>query len=270
MLDQATYEAGVGEAWGGSFEDLSGGWADNPIFEGFSRNLTFVKGQEFLPITGRSGCGKSTLMYLLAALKWPNEGTIRWTFPDKTKIVWRAGELLSYEERQALRTQYFGFAFQDSTLLPYLTVRQNLAYPLELLGMKARQIEDRVRETLDWVIPKNAEHESVEYFLPKYPVELSGGQRQRIAIAQALTKRPTVLFADEPTGNLDVSTRKEVMGGIGNWLAAGEGKNAFVWVTHHETDPSQYAKNRELRIKMVRNAERRELGYTEADGMAAV
>jgi putative ABC transport system ATP-binding protein len=144
-------------------------------------------------IMGPSGSGKSTLMHILAGLDQPSEGT-----------VWIAGveiSSMSDAELTKLRRQHIGFVFQFYNLLPMLTAQENVLLPLQIAGVKP----DRawVEELLETVgIDGRRSHR---------PSELSGGQQQRVSIARALVTRPTVLFADEPTGNLDSNTSKDVL-----------------------------------------------------------
>lgn len=196
-----------------------------------------------LPVLGRSGSGKSTLLYLLTFLKRPTEGMVRWTFPDGHRAVWGPKGLDKEESTLSLtqiRRQCFGFAYQNSTLTPYLRVRENLRYPLELLGgFSKEEMNRRVHAAMDRVLLRDEagvriEETTPEEFLERFPNELSGGQFQRVALAQAMIHDPYVLFADEPTGNLDADTRQEVMALVDRWLAKGD--RMVIWVTHHRSD----------------------------------
>lgn len=198
-----------------------------------------------LPVLGRSGSGKSTLLYLLTCLKRPQKGWVHWQFPDGHKATWgakgldRGGSTLNLTQ---IRRFCFGFAYQNSTLSPYMTVGENLRYPLELMGGIAKKdIEERVFNTMDQLLlrDKNGhrlESTSPEKFMRRMPNELSGGQFQRVALAQAMIHDPYVLFADEPTGNLDGETRQEVMALVDRWLEKGD--RLVIWVTHHQSDAS--------------------------------
>jgi len=144
-------------------------------------------------IMGPSGSGKSTLMHILAGLDQPSEGT-----------VWIAGvEISSMSDAQLtkLRRQHIGFVFQFFNLLPMLTAEENVLLPLQIAGVKP----DRA-----WVAGL-LETVGIDDRRTHRPSELSGGQQQRVSIARALVTRPTVLFADEPTGNLDSSTSAGVL-----------------------------------------------------------
>ncbi len=160
-----------------------------------------VRHGEFLAIEGRSGSGKSTLMHLLGALDVPDSGQVDYEG--------RPLNDLSNTERSRLRNTHFGFVFQFYHLLPELNVLENtmLAPMIEhsWFGFSARKsdLKARAAELL---------HElGLEHRLRHRPNQLSGGERQRVAIARALMNRPKVLFADEPTGNLDADTGRQIM-----------------------------------------------------------
>ena len=142
---------------------------------------------------GPSGSGKSTLMHILAGLDRPTEGDVE---IDGTPIA-----KLGDTELTKLRREHIGFVFQFFNLLPMLTAEENILLPLELAGGKIDK---------DWT---NSVIESVGLTDRKThrPSELSGGQQQRVAIARALVSKPTVVFADEPTGNLDSTTSQEIL-----------------------------------------------------------
>lgn len=143
-------------------------------------------------IVGRSGSGKTTLLGLLAGLDTPTEGSIEL---DGAKI-----SALSEDERAALRAQRVGFVFQSFQLLPALSALENVMLPLELAGRAG--VEQRARELLQRV--------GLGERLTHTPRQLSGGEQQRVAIARAFACEPAILFADEPTGNLDNRTGKDV------------------------------------------------------------
>jgi putative ABC transport system ATP-binding protein len=144
-------------------------------------------------IMGPSGSGKSTLMHLLAGLDTPTEGSIVVDGVDITK--------LSEKKLTKLRRDTIGFVFQFFNLLPMLTAEENITLPLEIAGTKVdRKWLDELLATVG--IADRRSHR---------PAELSGGQQQRVAVARALVTKPKVLFADEPTGNLDSQSSKEVL-----------------------------------------------------------
>jgi putative ABC transport system ATP-binding protein len=152
-----------------------------------------VRRGELTAVMGPSGSGKSTLMHILAGLDQPTTGTVTIEGEDVTK--------LGDNDLTKLRREHIGFIFQFFNLLPMLTAEENIRLPLELAGGK---IDDKwVDEVIDKVgLSDRRTHR---------PSELSGGQQQRVAIARALASRPTVIFADEPTGNLDSSTSAEIL-----------------------------------------------------------
>ncbi len=155
-------------------------------------NLEINSG-EAVAILGASGSGKSTLLGILAGLDVPTEGRV-WLDSD---------ELFALDEdgRAALRQSMVGFVFQSFQLLPNLTALENVMLPLELGS--ASQIEPQAREMLARV--------GLAERLHHYPKQLSGGEQQRVAIARAFVVRPKILFADEPTGNLDSATGERVI-----------------------------------------------------------
>jgi lipoprotein-releasing system ATP-binding protein len=160
-----------------------------------------VKAGEFLAIEGRSGSGKSTLLHLMGALDQPGAGSI--LFDGKDLASLRCGA------RSRLRNQQFGFVFQFYHLLPELNVLENTLLSAmvrySLVGFRARRADLR-RRAGDILQQLGLEHR-----LRHRPAHLSGGERQRVAIARALMNQPRVLFADEPTGNLDTETGRQIM-----------------------------------------------------------
>jgi putative ABC transport system ATP-binding protein len=157
------------------------------------RNITFaLEPGAFLAIVGPSGSGKSTLLGLLAGLDRPRQGR-----------VWLDGEdlgLLSEDQRARVRADKVGFVFQSFHLISTLTARENVQVPLELKGQDPGR---RAEELLERVGLGDRGHH--------YPAQLSGGEQQRVAVARAFSHRPRLLFADEPTGNLDAATGAKVI-----------------------------------------------------------
>jgi putative ABC transport system ATP-binding protein len=153
------------------------------------KDITFsIQPGEFLAILGPSGSGKTTLLGLLAGLDRPTTGTVSL---DGQEL----GEL-SEDQRARVRVEKIGFVFQSFQLIPTLTAQENVQVPLELRGEV--DASARARELLGRVGLAGREHH--------YPAQLSGGEQQRVALARGFSSRPKVLFADEPTGNLDAST----------------------------------------------------------------
>jgi putative ABC transport system ATP-binding protein len=154
-----------------------------------------IEAGEYVAIMGPSGSGKSTVMNILGCLDTPTGGSYR--FEDVPV------EQLSRQQRALLRRHYFGFVFQGFNLLARTTALENVELPLVYRGERAAQRHTAARAALAEVGLAGWEHHT--------PAELSGGQQQRVAIARAIVTRPSVLFADEPTGNLDTHTSEEIM-----------------------------------------------------------
>lgn len=189
-------------------------------------NLSVQPG-ESLAITGSSGSGKTTLLGLCAGLDRPSSGSIH--------LNGIALESLTEDERAAIRNQYVGFIFQNFQLLPTLTALENVMVPLELRGEK--NIRAHALDLLAKVGLANRAHH--------YPVQLSGGEQQRVSIARAFANTPRILFADEPTGNLDAETSERVEELL--FSLNREAGTTLILVTH---DPELAEKtNRIIRIK---------------------
>jgi putative ABC transport system ATP-binding protein len=172
-----------------------------------------VRPNEYVAIMGPSGSGKSTLMNILGCLDTPTRGE-----------YWLDGQLVSEmdeDELAAVRNQKIGFVFQTFNLLPRSSALANVELPLIYAGMDAEEREGRAREALFKVNLGNR--------LTHWPAQLSGGQRQRVAIARALVNQPSLLLADEPTGNLDSTNGREILDLFDHLHAAG---NTILLVTH--------------------------------------
>jgi putative ABC transport system ATP-binding protein len=158
------------------------------------KDISFsVEAKDTFAIVGPSGSGKTTLLGLCAGLDQPDSGTI--------ELCNTETNTLTEDERAQLRNQKVGFIFQDFQLLPTLTALENVAVPLELQGDK--QAEEKAIKLLEKV--------GLADRLRHYPSQLSGGEQQRVALARAFSNNPTILFADEPTGNLDAETGEKVV-----------------------------------------------------------
>jgi putative ABC transport system ATP-binding protein len=158
-------------------------------------HLTIARG-EYVAMSGPSGCGKSTLLSIIGLLDTPTGG-------DYT-LNGRQVSGLSFAERSRIRNQEIGFIFQSFNLIGDLTVAENVELPLTYRsGLTATQRKQRVEESLDRV--------GMKYRMRHYPGQLSGGQQQRVAVARALAGSPSILLADEPTGNLDSKNGEAVM-----------------------------------------------------------
>jgi putative ABC transport system ATP-binding protein len=176
---------------------------------------------EFVAIMGSSGSGKSTLMNILGCLDTPSSGSYQLAGADVSQLDDAA--------LSAMRNQHIGFIFQSFHLLPRLSAAENVALPLRYTATPAEQALQRAEALLQQVGLSHRMHHK--------PAEMSGGQRQRVAIARALINNPKVIFADEPTGNLDSKTSVEIMQLLTELHRQG---NTVVMVTH-EDDIAAYA-----------------------------
>ncbi|RYD74613.1 MAG: ABC transporter ATP-binding protein [Sphingobacteriales bacterium] len=170
------------------------------IYKNAGRDLTVLDQINFsieagstVAITGPSGSGKTTLLGLCAGLDRASSGTV--------ELNGIALEKLNEDERAAVRNQYVGFIFQNFQLLPTLTALENVMVPMELRG--AKNIKTQAMELLEKVGLADRSHH--------YPIQLSGGEQQRVSLARAFSNKPAILFADEPTGNLDAETSEKVI-----------------------------------------------------------
>src|ERR671912_1598504 len=176
---------------------------------------------EYVAIMGPSGSGKSTLMNLIGCLDTPSKGS----YLLNEKEV----EAMNDDELARIRNEEIGFVFQTLNLLPRATALHNVELPLIYAGVSGKTRQERAKLALEKVdLMARASHR---------PNELSGGQRQRVAIARALVNDPSILLADEPTGNLDSKTGNEIMGVFDRLHAGG---NTIILVTH-EADIAAYA-----------------------------
>ena len=179
-----------------------------------------VEAGEFVSIMGPSGSGKSTLMHLLGALDTPTTG--------KALFLGRDLAAMSDRERSLLRRTRMGFVFQFFNLLPTLTAAENVALPLLLGGQGRKAARNQALAALERVgLDARADH---------FPEEMSGGEMQRVAVARALITEPDAILCDEPTGNLDSATSKEILSLLRGLPEAG--RRAVVMVTH---DPAAAA-----------------------------
>ena len=176
-------------------------------------DITINQG-EFVAIVGTSGSGKSTLLNMLGGLDRPTSGSVT---VDGKKIF-----ELTDEELTIFRRRKIGFVFQAFNLVPVLTVYENIVLPIQLDGNSVDE------EFVDQVIASLGLKEKVE----NLPNQLSGGQQQRVAIARALATKPSIIFADEPTGNLDSKTSQDVLGLLK--MTSVKFKQTIVMITHNE------------------------------------
>ncbi len=177
---------------------------------------------EYVAIMGPSGSGKSTLMNMLGCLDTPTSGTYYFNGEDVREM--------NDDDLASIRNREIGFVFQTFNLLPRATALQNVELPLVYCGLGKAERRDRATRALEMVqLADRMTHK---------PNELSGGQRQRVAIARAIVTSPSIILADEPTGNLDTKTGRDIMALFhGLWLAG----NTVILVTHEE-DVARHAR----------------------------
>ncbi|WP_232373075.1 ABC transporter ATP-binding protein [Pinibacter aurantiacus] len=208
-----------------------------PVLKGIS--LDIFK-NEYVALMGPSGSGKSTLMNILGCLDSPTAGSY---ILNGSNVSTMTDDALA-----EVRNKEIGFVFQQFNLLPRLTAAENVALPLIYAGIAKKQRLEMAREVLAKVGLADRSHHK--------PNEMSGGQIQRVAIARALVNNPSIILADEPTGNLDSKTSVEIMELFGSIQAAG---NTVVLVTHEE-DIAAYARRVvRLRDGLVETDKRREM-----------
>ncbi len=159
-------------------------------------NVTLKVGRgEFICVVGPSGSGKTTLLHVLSGIELPAEGTVR--------FMGRALHTLSERERTRLRLHHMGFVFQAYNLIPTLTAYENVDIVLSALGVDVRERRQRITELFEML--------GIGSLMKRFPHEMSGGQQQRVAVIRAIAHRPPVIFADEPTANLDGETASHLM-----------------------------------------------------------
>jgi putative ABC transport system ATP-binding protein len=177
---------------------------------------------EYVALMGPSGSGKSTLMNIIGCLDTPSSGNYILNGKDVSKMADNA--------LAEVRNKEIGFVFQQFNLLPRLTALENVALPLVYAGMSRKLRNEKARHVMEMVSLTDRSHHK--------PNELSGGQCQRVAIARALVNDPSIILADEPTGNLDTATSYEIMDILGQIHSNG---NTIILVTH-ETDIANFAR----------------------------
>ncbi len=207
-------------------------------------SLSVVAG-EFVALMGPSGSGKSTLLQLLGGLDRPTSGEV--------ELEGKSISRLSDDEATRLRRDRTGFVFQSFNLIPLLDVRENVALPFTIAGhdTKGGELAERIRDVIALVDLAGKEHHK--------PDELSAGEQQRVAVARALVTRPALLFADEPTGNLDYTTGTEILHAL--WRSCVERHQTVVLVTH-DSKAAAYA-DRVLVISDGKIADEIDLGRRE-------
>jgi putative ABC transport system ATP-binding protein len=176
---------------------------------------------EYVCVAGPSGCGKSTLLSIMGLLDSPTEGSYA--------LNGQPVENLSLSERARIRNREIGFIFQSFNLIGDLTVYENVELPLTYRGMLASERKSRVQEALERV--------EMSHRMKHYPSQLSGGQQQRVAVARSLAGQPTILLADEPTGNLDSNNGQAVMDLLQDLHQGG----ATICIVTHDPRYEEYA-----------------------------
>ena len=180
---------------------------------------------EFVAVRGPSGSGKTTLLNLLSGLDRPSTGTVHFNGNDLAEL--RESDLVE------MRRHKIGFVFQSFGLMPLLSAQENVELPLHIGGMSWRERRQRATEALQAVgLGTRARHR---------PYELSGGEQQRVSIARALVAQPEVVFADEPTGELDTATARSIAETLGDVAAS---RRATVIVATHDLDLAAMAQRR--------------------------
>ena len=187
-------------------------------------NLTVERG-DFLAVTGRSGSGKTTLLNLLSGLDKPSSGAVEFDGDDLANL--RETDLVD------MRRHKIGFVFQSFGLMPLLSAQENVELPLHIGGVSWRERRQRAHDALEAVgLGTRTRHR---------PFELSGGEQQRVSIARALVTGPEVVFADEPTGELDTATARSIAETLGEVAAS---RRATVIVATHDLDLAATAQRR--------------------------
>jgi putative ABC transport system ATP-binding protein len=180
-----------------------------------------IKRGDYFAIAGPSGCGKSTLLSILGLLDSPSEGAYT--------LNGRPVQELTHSERARVRNREIGFIFQAFNLIGDLTVYENVELPLTYRGMPSSERKKRVQESLEKV--------EMAHRMKHYPSQLSGGQQQRVAVARALGGQPSILLADEPTGNLDSRNGEAVM----ELLRGLHSEGATICMVTHDPRYARYA-----------------------------
>ncbi|HEY4562443.1 MAG TPA: ABC transporter ATP-binding protein [Thermoanaerobaculia bacterium] len=180
-----------------------------------------IREGEYVSMAGPSGCGKSTLLSIIGLLDTPTDGT----YVLNSKTV----QSLDFADRARIRNQEIGFIFQSFNLIGDLTVYENVELPLTYRGIAAKERKERVQEALERV--------GMSHRMKHYPSQLSGGQQQRVAVARAVVGKPSILLADEPTGNLDSKNSETVM----DLLADLHRDGATICMVTHDPRFARYA-----------------------------
>jgi len=186
------------------------------------RDMSFqIESGEFVAIMGESGAGKSTLLSIMGAMNAPTSGHF---LVDDIDVYG-----LKSERRTDFRREFLGFVFQSFHLVPYLSVLENVMLPVSIVKAPKKKKHEMAREALSWV--------GLEGKALRLPNQISGGEQERVAIARAIVNQPPVLLADEPTGNLDTKTSKEIM----QLLQRLHGEGTTIVMVTHSPENANYA-----------------------------
>lgn len=191
-----------------------------------------IKEGEFVAIMGASGSGKSTFLNVISTVDIPTSGNVIINGQNPYEM--------SDDELASFRRNILGFVFQDFNLVETLTISENIMLPLSLEGIKTGQMKERVQEIAKFL--------DISHILDKRTYEISGGQAQRVAIARAVITNPSILFADEPTGNLDSKATKDVMN---LFEMLNKDKNCTILMVTHDAFVASYCK----RVIIIKDGE---------------
>jgi putative ABC transport system ATP-binding protein len=212
-------------------------------------HLTIQKG-DYVSISGPSGCGKTTLLSILGLLDTPTDG--QYLLNDQSV------DGLRFAERARIRNREIGFIFQAFNLIGDLTVYENVELPLTYRGMSSAESKDRVMAALERV--------AMSHRTKHYPSQLSGGQQQRVAVARAVVGSPSILLADEPTGNLDTATGEQI---LDLFLALNGKGRTVVLVTHNRGNAERATRWIHLRDGRISGDTRSATGHPLRDNSIA-
>lgn len=209
-------------------KNLVKSFKDGPVETRVLKGIDFsAKDGEFIAIMGRSGAGKSTLLYQISLLDEPTSGEIH-LFGKDTRAM-------TEKEKMLFRLSKFGYVFQDYALLPELSALENVVLPLLMQGLDPRKAEEKATRALERV--------GLEKRLKNLPSQLSGGEQQRVSVSRAIAHEPSILFADEPTANLDSESSATVMNIFKELHKKGQ---TIIMVTHED----EYARMTERVVKL--------------------
>lgn len=218
-------------------KDLVVGWPGFSI-EADDFDFRFEDASNCLAVVGASGAGKSTIMQALAGMMSPKSGTITWDFgDDSAPLSWSAGQM---QVALDIRSKNFGYALQSALLPSFMTLGETLRSLLVMRGRTEASAQERAQKVINELTATSSNPDDVT-IIDKRPDEMSGGQRQRAMLATAIVHNPRVLFADEPTSNLDDDARDIVLKMLERWVGNPEIDRAIVFITHRKDEPTRLA-----------------------------